>query len=788
MRLLLERMVFKDPEQLLAVLLRQQQEPAVVVQAARALRCGSPAGRQKADAALVACALQGALAHRRAPAQPAAPAAQLAALTVTLDPLQRAALQRLLLLAAAAPLKAVAPKLAPMAQEDLRARYRWLSGYDLPSTLRAYETARRIPHRPGRGRGPFTYQWAFREPAPPPPKGKPDARRDVRNGEVLRRRYITLPDAAAALAFFEEWHASQRAAAPQAMVTLLECGTYDGAWRKWILDIDASHDDLCAAGFSTDPAVLLPGVLDLAEAIGASLHRLGFLHRPCPFAVVSRHVPGRKCSWHVTLCALADHERWRRALEAVERAETLTGQRWGMLRFVDGAIRRNTKSQYMQVWGSTKVAAGEPCNARCFRCEGVWATATEPLLFFGASGASGADDEGAENSNNREQVIFAAATSLMLHDPWSLPFVGLTALSEIDPDELVLKAEPPPPRGKKRGASQIAAFGDGEAEGSDNTTTKRRTGLGSEVWSALPPEAAWMRRVICDGRTRLETAFSDNPAYQPYPVRDPRAVVWLHAHVRHPACCARRLVAEGVAYQHSSNTALLYCFADAHGQPRMLVRCFASSCRATPTHVRINPASCWVEVVESDRPRAPLAVPSAPSAPKAPKAPTAPGAAPKAPRVKLEAPPAAPQAPDDVWAALPRQTVASRWIHEAWAGAALTPAPVPADLPPLAQRAGITLVVCAAGATLPFCPHTVLRERVRRPHPGPGEVLVFAQRSPSCVACSYRLFVRAAPSSSRLLDPPPTNAPPQAAQAPQAPQAPQWVELTRLALLVPSTE
>jgi hypothetical protein len=293
-------------------------------------------------------------------------------------------------------------------------------------------------------RGPFTFQWVRRErvvavePPPPPPPPLSSASSflsssssrkapAVVNGERLRRNFITMIDADEALAFYVRWYALQMAAPLQEKTTLLECGTHDGTWRKWVLDIDASMEELQAHSYATDAGELLAAVLQLGQAFGDALHELGYLHAPsaCPFAVVSRHSETKR-SWHITLCALARLADWREAVHAITEAGfDVDRPGWDMLRFLDPAIARNSCGQYMQVLGSTKVSPGKPADGNCFVSEGLWASATESIPI----------------AEEVRLPLFYAATSLVMHDPWSVPFAHLLPSSS---------AGAPPPKAKKR--------------------------------------------------------------------------------------------------------------------------------------------------------------------------------------------------------------------------------------------------------------------------------------------------------------------------------------------------
>lgn len=180
-------------------------------------------------------------------------------------------------------------------------------------------------------------------------------RRKAVNGETLSRRFVAFLDAEETLLFFSMWYAAQMHPPLndfQAKTMLYECGSFDDlAPRKWILDIDAPLDDL-RKHFGVAEAIMWEElVLDFAAAVTQELVTLGFLGQPCPFVVLSRHVPDRKLSWHVTLCALAPFPVWRQAILMLQKGDPMKKKAlaWKMFRFVDPTTVRNTKSQYMQV-------------------------------------------------------------------------------------------------------------------------------------------------------------------------------------------------------------------------------------------------------------------------------------------------------------------------------------------------------------------------------------------------------------------------------------------------------
>jgi hypothetical protein len=601
----------------------------------------------------------------------------LATLATTAAPWARALVARSALLHADEPLPLAKEEEeeAPADMRRLMARYAGWMHFDLQRTLQLYEQRLQQKKRPHRDRGPYTYQLVMRERVADASRLK---RRAVRDGEAESRRFLTLPDPHAAMRFVLDFQAVQpRTPLPQ-QISVNECGTHDATWRKWVLDIDASEERVRAAEFSTDVEALHVAVLDLASAIADALHRRGFLARPCPFAVLSRHTLPKKYSWHVTLCAFASYAQWTHALRLVlEHDVRPDEQAWAMARFIDDKVLANTRSQYMQIMGSTKVVAGVPATGRCFLDEGVYASTLEPIPLPPAQRAA----------------LMAAATSCMLHDPWSQPFVGLARTSYLDAEEQTLKtslldAPPPPPPSKKR-KQRDAHPTEKDAAPHRHTKDKEEEALSMD---ALP---AWMRSLVHHPTDNKKTTLRripsmDKLAYRPLNRLPAEHTVLLYAHVSGAACCPHALVHEKRLHRHRSDNAMLYCCAAPH--PRMLMRCFSTHCPPG-----------WVELHETHGAR-------------------------------LETL----RTPSVQWDALPPALAA--WMRAPWRDATLTPVETPN--PPCAAT---RIHVRATCTPLPFSPRCLVRDRRRVPPPTTageeGTVVVTEHRNPTIRGVSYRLWV-----------------------------------------------
>ena len=613
----------------------------------------------------------------------------LSALTSEVRPLHRAALQRAALrLGVVVPPFVPSPSLCSMpAFLDLAER-RAAVGHTLEQNAAAYA---KLVGGPMMMRGPFMYQIAQRRRAPPTYTGK----LPVVDGEFVPRRFVTFRDAEGALRFLVQWYATQLLAPPAQRVSVFECGSMDATLRKWVIDIDAKHDDLRARGLPTDPDLLLPLVLGLAHAAAR-----------CPFAVTSRHSE-RRCSWHITLCALAPLSTWRAHMADFGRSAEAPWRL--MLPFVDAAVLNNSHSQYMQIWGSTKVAPGLT-NTPLFRWEGVWASPTKPLLT--PSGPYGVP-------------LFMAATSVMLHDPWCVLLLSTTGVA-YDPLTRSIRAKvvPPPAPKTKRKPSEEAAPRKAKKQAKEEEEEAR---FPWASWDGLPmPQCRWMREFVEEGRTchRLERLPSMNDSknwpndiHKALAHRDTQ--VWLYAHIRSVAVCPRFLLCEGRLHSHERNTALVFCFRDGtqRGRYRMLMRCFSEACgRVAAPHARCA-RNGWVEVIEDDLRVARLKRSGAP-------APTV-GEEEELPWEK----------------AVPTSAHARTWMRRL-VTTTLTALSGPPTLPPvvvaLLQRQGRASVTAHASATLVGCPR-LLPQAVVEGH-GPSELLFVAHSDPHCPGVSHRLF------------------------------------------------
>jgi hypothetical protein len=237
----------------------------------------------------------------------------------------------------------------------------------------------------------------------------------VVNGEALKRVFISMPDVKSSLEFVKDWLTSQKNASSEDATCMLECGTHDQTLRKWVLDVDASIADLSSGGLVADSIsgpsekeieFMQSATLEMASGISQWMYEMDFLHEACSFAVTSRHSKV-KMSWHITLHALGCHELWRSCMFQLDEYVASTKKtKWIMYKYVDGSTKRNSKSQYMQIIGSTKVKPGCDHDGNFFKREGLFDCDGQPML----------------QSSTLSDEMFYAATSMVIHDPWSLPF------------------------------------------------------------------------------------------------------------------------------------------------------------------------------------------------------------------------------------------------------------------------------------------------------------------------------------------------------------------------------
>ena len=408
-----------------------------------------------------------------------------------------------------------------------------------------------------RERARYMFHYAKRETIDPfrSAKGKTKVKRHV-NGEIVRNSFVAFRDATETLRFFSEWSAAEAAASLQTKTMVFECGSYaSDIARKWVVDVDADLSKL-SPEMQHDWSSGHDAVVAFALAMSKKLHHLKYLHRPCHFAITSRHVPQKKLSWHITLCALAPFPVWRKAMAAVVLPE------YPMQAFVDEKILKNSKSQYMQIIGSTKVVMGQPGNGVCFEKVG---------LFDGKGGII--------MMESQQEHLFFAASSSMVHDPWSLPFLA--------------------------GFNHHHHKNDNNTTPNETTATKKKRApptdkkgvIKKPKKSECPPQP-WMRHLLAakDGLTHFSTipSMSDKNYWCPL-ISD--ATLKFHACAVDAPLCVRTLASEQRVYRHGSDrNAMVMCT-----ETRMFMRCFSVKCKGLVCPPRrVAGGGGWIELFETD--------------------------------------------------------------------------------------------------------------------------------------------------------------------------------------------
>ena len=463
----------------------------------------------------------------------------------------------------------------------------------------------------------FTYQFVQKQKARQGDEEKKN--RCVVNGEMVRRVFISFANTSSALRFVDSWKCAQEECcgmAPEEGTCLLECGTHDDTLRKWILDVDASILELkknprlwpCSCSSEGETAQqpdectirqsLHVKTMEMCQRVCNALFEMGYLHQPCHFSMTSRH-SSKKMSWHVTLNALANHEQWRRALRDME--SKYGGGLGDMYEFVDKSTKNNSKGQYMQVRGSTKVAAGTKGDGNCFKDIGI---------FDGRNGMP------ANVPRCRFSTLFGAATSMVIHDPWSLPFRRQEEEDSQQPQEETTPAgSSSNNKNKRKKNTTTTTTTTGKTNNNIVSSSIKKSKTEPQQVSFLKlanwdhvssEECVWMRGLIerNDGQTKMTTIPS--MADMRYMcesvsrlVNSGRGVLQVYATVLNPALCPKHLKATQKIYRHGSNNCMVAVVEESHPtckrkSTRMFVRCFSEKCKSM-----VSPhcsAGGWVEL------------------------------------------------------------------------------------------------------------------------------------------------------------------------------------------------
>lgn len=261
---------------------------------------------------------------------------------------------------------------------------------------------------------------------PPGPQGDKMLNEEKR---MIKRFFICFSRVDVCVAFYLNWIQLQREAVNSQtwtqVSTLLECGVMNNRehCQKWVVDIEATFQDLYDQKLIADnhgitdleTSDLHRQVILIGCAISNALKTAGILKEPCLFTILTRH-NSKKMSWHITMNALAPHRIWRQLMFTMEKDILKHGMEWlRMYQFVDKAVRNNSKSQYMQTVGSSKVSQTLKTLSTdypCFQYDGIYNARGE--LLTNLSHLS--------SQNDVQTVMRYVSCSMMIHDPWCIPF------------------------------------------------------------------------------------------------------------------------------------------------------------------------------------------------------------------------------------------------------------------------------------------------------------------------------------------------------------------------------
>jgi len=299
-------------------------------------------------------------------------------------------------------------------------------------------------------------------------------------------------------------------------------------------------------------------------------------------------------SWHITLHALASHDVWRSSickLDAHYKANRGAREEWLMYKYVDETTKRNSKGQYMQILGSTKVKPGCAQEGHFFRMDGLFDCDGRPLLLPSPSPLS---------LSSCGIIMAYAATSIVIHDPWSIPFTQASSFIGFDDSK---KRKPSMDSNKKPITKKptTATTNKNDSNESDESAIKAKAS-----WAELPEEPRkWMVDFV-RGTPKYIPSMSKPSNWcgeVTKLIETGRAKLLVYAYIDEPAVCPRFLKIKGAQYKHQNNEkCVVMCVEEAHTtcsrkSYRMFMRCFSSTCKAL-TSPRY--AQGWIEVTYDD--------------------------------------------------------------------------------------------------------------------------------------------------------------------------------------------
>jgi len=261
------------------------------------------------------------------------------------------------------------------------------------------------------------------------------------------------------------------------------------------------------------------------------------------------------------------------------------------------------------------VYAGKESDGNCFKFEGVFT----PQMSRVAVPATSIG------------WVFAV-TSLVVHDPWSLPFVSVSSRQS---DGCLIQNHYIPEL-LKRAAAPAATVGNatahydevvlkeayGQQQAREKDWVAKKIGGASCSWGLLTASQKWMMHFVmgADGGTLLKKipsmAKRENWCDSVIRMLNPErgCHILVYAHVERCAFCPVIFLASGEMHRHHSNNAMLFCVEDTElGVCRMFMRCFSQKCKAIHSQTwcggkgsdgrlickRVK-ANGWVEIKEED--------------------------------------------------------------------------------------------------------------------------------------------------------------------------------------------
>lgn len=453
----------------------------------------------------------------------------------------------------------------------------------------------------------------------------------VKDGRMLKRLFVCFSSVDSCICFFLNWFRVQQSSHGCGrfcdVMTLLECGVLndESHYRKWIIDVDASLNDLYARRLIETCDIVSPEesvelhrmVLLIGSAVSRSLCKAGFLYYPCLFTVLTRHTK-KKMSWHITMNALAPHSTWRHVMFALDKEFSSYASDWlVMYSFVDKTTRNNSRSQYMQTMSSSKIteAIGDRDSYLLFEFCGIFNADAKLVTKFDMI-----------LDADLACVMKYVSSSMMIRDPWSVMFVrcdldsfigtgrqaGIRNKRRVVTTTSSVDAHPKRNAIFKRGIC-IGTSDNAKGEGGQSTSSGCSDECFSSLasWDKLPDkERVWMQRFIETESSSL--SFLPSMAKKSNMCEEVRRLlsmgrceVLVHAYVYDAALCPRYWKVAKKVHKHGSNSkCVVVCIREWNprmsGVPsdyRMFVYCMSGKCKNVVNAVY---KQGWLEIDAND--------------------------------------------------------------------------------------------------------------------------------------------------------------------------------------------